>query len=331
MTNAETTTADSTQLRRKLPLMQKLLVAAAILFGLFALLAGLAGGVEREDLTKVSGLIHKVEPVKYWDDVVLYVEVAGTSGRFKYEKGYPGYDAFEAAAMKGVPVELWVETFALETKNQPAPIFEAIVDGTTLIHLESTQAAKNDDNMIVIALGVAFILLGFWIWHRATRPLPTQEETDAYEARLLEIAEKHPRLFAVMNIVTTIREWGESIPKLGDLFTAFLFFWILPLYMLFICVTAQSYRWFITFFCFSYWFLLVSLMVAAVALPDFPGADEFPILGPVGSKLFHTYLILNIAYGGAIWIWGTLMYEPEPAPIEPEQPEAPEMLNGKHS
>lgn len=118
--------------------------------------------------------------------------------------------------------------------------------------------------------------------------------------------------------MTVIRGWGESIPKLGDLITVFLFFWILPLYMLFIYVIAQSYRWFITFFCFSYWFLLVSLMVAAVVLPEFPGADEFPFLGPIGSKLFHTYLILNIAYGGAIWIWGTLMYEPEPTAEPPE-------------
>ncbi len=51
--------------------------------------------------------------------------------------------------------------------------------------------------------------------------------------------------------------------------------------------------------------------IAAIILPSFPGGEEYPMLGQTGSKLFSGYLILNIAYGGAIWIWGTLMYEEE--------------------
>lgn len=175
--------ADTPPKRRKLPLMRKLLVALVVLFGLIALLAGLASGIERDDLTHVEGKLFSFDRRTYWDDEVLYLRVEGAKGRFKIESGDPGYDAFEQVIVKNVDVELWVETSALEV-DYPAPIFEAVVDGTTLIQLKETQAAKNDDNLIVIVLGVAFIMLGFWIWHRATRPLPTQEETDAYEARL---------------------------------------------------------------------------------------------------------------------------------------------------
>ncbi|MCA9042174.1 MAG: hypothetical protein KDA65_17610 [Planctomycetaceae bacterium] len=56
---------------------------------------------------------------------------------------------------------------------------------------------------------------------------------------------------------------------------------------------------------------MAGLSVAALLVPGYPGGDEYPYLGPTGSKLFLTYLMLNLAYGGAMWIWGTLMYEEE--------------------
>ncbi|MEZ6044684.1 MAG: hypothetical protein R3C11_03690 [Planctomycetaceae bacterium] len=106
-------------------------------------------------------------------------------------------------------------------------------------------------------MGGGFPFLAFWIWHRSTRPLPQKAEVAAYNKYLEQQAEQHPYLFTSVYVVNTIREKGESIPKLGDLFTAFLFFWILPLYMLFIYATAYHYRRLQRLFCISYWLLWV--------------------------------------------------------------------------
>jgi hypothetical protein len=36
----------------------------------------------------------------------------------------------------------------------------------------------------------------------------------------------------------------------------------------------------------------------------------------MGSRLVNGYILLNLAYGGAMWLWGTLMWEPEAAAID---------------
>ena len=126
-----------------------------------------------------------------------------------------------------------------------------------------------------------------------------------------QIAQKHPLLFTAVNSVCTIRQWGENIPRVGDLFTAFLFFWILPLYMVFIYVTALSYPWIVAIFCVSYAISPTGLVIAAVTTSTFPGANQYPALGGTTSRLLNAYIILNITYGGVIWLWGTLTYESE--------------------
>lgn len=297
--------------RRKLKFKQRLIVGGTLFLGLVFILSALASFVDRADLTEVIGPIHSVERKSYWEDVVLYVRVTGAAGRFKYEHDQPKFADFDAGLSEGLPVRLLVETSALDL-DHPAPIFAAEFDGEPVILFEETSRAHNREVWLVMLLGPIFWFLGIWIWHRATRPLPTPEETAAYEARLTVIAEQRPYLFLTVHVVNTIRGWGEEIPKLGDLFTVFLFFWILPLYMVFVYVTAQSYRRFVAIFCCSYWAALVILSIAAVTVPDFPGGEEYPFLGSIGSRLFHTYLLLNLSYGGAMWLWGTLMYEPEP-------------------
>lgn len=300
--------------RRKLSFSRRLLVAAAFLLGLVFFLSAWANFMDRDDLTEIAGAVRDIERKSYWEDVVLYVRVQGARGRFKYEADSPGFADFESALSAGSPVRLWIETASLEL-DHPAPIFEAEVDGKLLIHFDHTTEIHNRETWYVMLAGPVFWFLGFWIWHRATRRLPTREETAAYEARLEQIAQKHWLLFFVVHVVNSARKWGEEIPKIGGLFTAFLFFWILPLYMIFIYVTAQSYRVLVAIFCFSYWILLVALSIAAVTVPDFPGAEEYPQLGSTGSRLTNAYILLNLAYGGAMWVWGTLMVEPD-EPVE---------------
>ncbi len=296
--------------RRKLKFTRKLIILGAFAFGFLTTIASLGSFIEQEDLIEISGEVIEIEEVKYWEDFILYLRVEGASGRFKYEKGNPGYDDFKSRINKGVPVHLWVESID-NIDRQPARIFAADVNGERIVRFEETQPVHNQESFYIMLMGGGFCLLGLWIWHRSTRPLPTSEESDAYEKYLIQRAEQHPHLFIVVHIITKIRGWGESIPQIGDLFTAFLFFWILPLYMLFIYVTAYSYHKLVSLFCFSYWVVLVGLIIGVCAFPDFPGGNEYPALGQMGSKLFSAYLILNIAYGGAIWIWGTLMYEEE--------------------
>jgi len=302
--------------RRKLSFSRCLLVAAAFLLGLMFFLSAWANFIDRDDLMEVAGAVRDIERKSYWEDVVLYVTVQGARGRFKYEADSPGFAEFESALSAGTPVRLWVETASLELGN-PAPIFEAEVNGTLLVRFDQTEPIHNRETWFVMLAGPVLWFLAFWIWHRATRRLPTREETAAYEARLEQIAQKHWLLFLVVQFVTLIRKWGEEIPKFGGLFTAFLFFWILPLYMIFIYVTAQSYRALVSIFCFSYWILLVALFLAAVTVPDFPGAEEYPDLGSTGSRLTNAYILLNLAYGGAMWVWGTLMVEPDEPVEEP--------------
>jgi hypothetical protein len=222
----------------------------------------------------------------------------------------PGFDDFYAAIETGGAARLWVDTASLEL-DQPAAIFRAEVAGTPYIRFDQTIPMHNREAGYVMLLGPVFCFLGYWIWDRATRPLPTAKEMAAWAARIEQLAQKHPLLFAAVNVVCTIRRWGESIPRFGDLFTAFLFFWILPLYMVFIHVTAQSYRWVVAMFCVSYWVSLIALAIAAFAMPEFPGGNEYPALGSTMSRLFNAYILLNITYGGVIWLWGTLTYESE--------------------
>ena len=301
--------------RRRLSLVRRILVTGALLLGVAIVLAACANFIDRDDLTEVAGPVLQIERKSYWEDVVLYVRVAGAPGRFKSEAGRPGFAEFEAAVAEGTPVRLLVDSASLATGN-PAAIYEAAVDGKPLIRFEETGRLHNRETWYVMLLGVVFGLLGVWIWHRATRPLPTPEERADYEKRLEAIAEKNPVLFLVVHVVNTTRQWGEKIPKLGDLVTVFLFFWILPLYMVFIYVTAESYRALVAVFCSSYWILLVALPVAAIAVPNFPGGGEYPLLGEMGSRIFSGYLVLNLAYGVAVWVWGTLVDEPEPPAAE---------------
>ena len=296
--------------RRALSIWRRMLVAATFLLGSLMMLAACANFIERDSLTEISGRVAQVERKQYWEDVVLYLRVEGAQGRFKYERGWPGFDEFESALAKGVPVRLRVDTSSLDM-GHPATIYEAEVDGSSPVRFDETQARHNRQTAYVMLLGPIFWFLAFWIWHRATRPLPTAEETAAYQARLEQIAERHWLLFLIVHGVHTVRQWGEKIPKLGGVFTAFLFFWILPLHMAFIYVTAQSYRRIVGLFCISYGILLFALPIAAAAIPGFPGADEYPQLGPIGSRLLNAYILLNIAYGGMIWLWGTLTYESE--------------------
>lgn len=301
--------------RRKLSFSRRLLVGGALVLGCAMVLAACANFISRDDLTEVDGPVSHVERKQYWEDTLLYLRVQGTHGRFKYEDGAPGFADFEAAVAEGTPVRLWVETAALDL-GHPAPIYEAEVDGKRLIEFDQTKAIHNRDTFFVMLLGAAFWFIGFWICHRATRPLPQAEEVAAYEARLAEIAERHWLLFAVVHVVTKLRQWGEQVPKFGDLAVAFFFFWILPLYMVFVYVTAQSYRKLVAVFCVSYWTLLVALPIAALTIPDFPGASEYPELGATASRIANGYILLNLAYGGALWLWGTLMSEPETAGID---------------
>ena len=297
--------------RRKLPFSRKLIVAGALLLGLVFTLSAMASFVDRESLTEISGAVRVVERKTYWEDVVLYLRVEGATGRFKYESGSPNFAALEASLEAGIPVRLLVDTGSLEM-DYPAAIYEAEIDGELLIDFDETSQLHNRQTWLVMLLGPVFWFLGIWIWHMATRPLPSYEAAAAHQARLEQLAETHWVLFMVVHVVATIRQWGEQIPKVGDLFTVFLFFWILPLYMVFVYVTAQSFRRFVAVFCFSYWIALAVLSMAALIVPGFPGGEEFPALGATGSRLFHTYLLLNLAYGGAMWLWGTLMDEPEP-------------------
>ena len=300
--------------RRRLPLSRRLLVAGAFLRGLLFMLSAMVNFVDRGDLTEVQGPVRTIEPKRYWEETVLYVQLENVPGRFKYESEDPGFAEFEAALFKGTPARLWVETASLELE-QPAAVFAAEIDGRPVVRFDETQSLHNRETWLVFLAGPVFWFLGIWIWHRATRRLPTAEELAARSARIERLAEKHTFLFPAVHVVTKVRQWGEEIPKVGDLFTAFLFFWILPLYMVFVYVTAQSYRGFVAVFCYSYWGLLVVLPVAALAVRDFPGADAYPALGPALSRVTSAYILLNIAYGGAMWLWGTLMDEPD-APAE---------------
>ena len=296
--------------RRKLSVRHRLLVAGAVFVGLLFTLSAMVNFVERDDLTEVAGPVRHIERKKYWEDVVLYLQIEGVSGRFKYEADDPGFVEFEAALVEGISARLLVDTASLEM-DHPAAIFEAEVADELLIRFDETSRSHNQETWYVLLMGPVFCFLGGWIWHRATRPLPSPEQAAAYEARILQIAEKHWVLFSVVYVVNTIRKWGEEIPKFGDLFTALLFFWILPLYLIFVYVTAQSYRAFVAVFCFSYWILLAGLLMAAVVMPEFPGGEEYSDLGETGSRLTNAYILLNLAYGGAMWLWGTLTYEPE--------------------
>lgn len=302
--------------RRKLSWRRRLLVAGALLLGFAFVLSALANFIGRDDLTEVSGPVREIERKTFWEDVVLYVRVEGARGRFKYEAGRPGFDDFQAAIAEGTPVKLWVETDSLDF-GDPATIFGAEVNGQRLIRFDATAPLHNRETWYVLLAGPVFWFLGFWIWHRATRRLPTPEEIAAHQKQIEQLAEKNWLLFLAVYVVDTVRQWGEKIPKLGDLFTALLFFWILPLYMVFIYVTAQSHRVVVAIFCFSYWILLSALSIAALTMPSFPGAREYPELGETGSRLMNAYIVLNIVYGGAIWLWGTLTYEPETAVEEP--------------
>jgi len=299
-----------TRQRRKLSFSRKAIVAGALLLGLAFTLSATVNFVDRDGLTQITGAVRAVERKTYWEDVVLYMRVEGAEGRFKYESGNPGFAAFEAAVAAGTPVRLLVDTTSLELSH-PAAIYEAEVAGELLIGFGETSQIHNQQVWIVMLLGPVFWFLGIWIWHMATRPLPTPEEAAAYQVRLEQLAERHWLLFLVVHVVTTIRQWGEQIPKVGDLFTAFLFFWILPLFMVFVYVTAQTFRRFVAAFCLSYWIALAVLSIAALTVPGFPGGEEYPALGATGSRLFHAYLLLNIAYGGSMWLWGTLMDEPD--------------------
>ena len=296
------------RVRRRMNTSRWLLAGGSFVLGLLFLVAGRASIVSRDDVTEVSGTIRHTELKKYWEDAVLYVAIEGTDGRFKVEAGSPGFEGFHDAAKSGASAQLWVDTTSLELE-QPAAIFRADVAGTQYIRFEQTIPLHNREAGYVMLLGPVCCFLGYWIWDRATRPLPTAEDTAAWTARIEQLAQKHPLLFTVVNLVCTVRQWGESIPKVGDLFTAFLFFWILPLYMVFIFITAQSYRWIVAMFCISYWISLIALTIAAVTVPTFPGANEYPALGSTMSRLFNAYILLNITYGGVIWLWGTLTYE----------------------
>ncbi|MEZ6044685.1 MAG: hypothetical protein R3C11_03695 [Planctomycetaceae bacterium] len=62
--------------------------------------------------------------------------------------------------------------------------------------------------------------------------------------------------------------------------------------------------------------------MAAVTIADFPGGDEYPVLGETGSKVFFSYLVLNIVYGCILWVVGTLFLEEEQSETENETSEA---------
>ncbi|MCP4508791.1 MAG: hypothetical protein GY826_20660 [Fuerstiella sp.] len=297
-------------LRRKMSTSQWRLAGCSFLFGLLFLVVGRAKIVSRDDVTEVAGPVRHLELKKYWEDTVLYVSIEGREGRFKTEADSPGFAKFHSAVRSGISVRLWIDTSSLELE-QPAAIFRAEVAGTQYIDFDETVLSHNRQAGCVMLLGPVFCFLGYWIWDRATRPLPTAEDTAAWTRRIDQIAQKRPWLFAAVNIVCTVRQWGENIPKVGDLFTAFLFFWILPLYMVFIYVTAPSHRWIVAVFCGSYGVSLAALTVAAVAVPNFPGGNEYPALASTMSRLFNAYILLNITYGGVIWLWGTLTHEPE--------------------
>lgn len=298
----------SSRARRRMNISRWMLAGSSFLLGLLFLVAGRASIVSRDDVTEVSGTIRHTELKNYWEDAVLYVAIEGAAGRFKMGAGSPGFKGFHDAAKSGASAQLWVDTTSLELK-QPAVIFRADVAGIRYVSFEQTIPLHNREAGYVMLLGPVFCFLGYWIWDRATRRSPTADDAVAWNARIEQIAQKHPLLFTAVNIVCTVRQWGESIPEVGDLFTAFLLFWILPLYMVFIYVTAQSYRWIVAMFCISYWISLIALMIAAITVPTFPGADEYPALGGTMSRLFNAYILLNITCGGVIWLWGTLTYE----------------------
>ncbi len=302
--------------RRVLTRSRRLLVVGSLLLGLLFVFAAVANFIDHDDLTEIVGEVHSLEHRSYWGDEVLYLRIEGAQGRFKIEHSTPGFAEMDAALSKGTAVRLWVDPTSLEL-DQPASIYQAEVDGRPLLSIDQTGAAHNRETWYVMLLGPLFWLLGFWIWHRATRPLASPEQQAAHQQRLGQLAERHWLLFLVVYAVSKVRQWGEEIPKFGDLFTVFLFFWILPLYIAFIFVTAQSYRTLVAIFCLTYAMLLFTLPIAALTMPNFPGANEYPNLGVIGSRLLNAYILLNLAYGGAMWVWGTLMVEPD-AEVEPQ-------------
>lgn len=302
--------APDTVNRRKPGLRQWLLSVGIFLLGVMILFAGRAAFISRDDLSEVAGRVREVQQRHYWEDRILYVTLEGTTGRFKIEDDWPGYSRFLATVEKGSSVRMWVDNAARDL-DQPAVIFHADVGDEAIVQYSETSAVHNTEACYVMLLGPIFCFAGFWIWVSATRRIPGSEEVQLRQAETQRLRQKHSRLFAVVEIVDAVRRWGEEIPKFGDLFTAFLFFWIFPLYLVFLKRTATTWKRVVAAFCNSYWVLLICLSVATFVVADFPGGDEYPALGPPLSRLFNVYLLMNLAYGAAIWIAGMMMHGDE--------------------
>jgi hypothetical protein len=293
-------------------IFRRALIGVCFLLGFATFIGAWFGDVSRDDLTKIHGTVRLVENKLYSDERLVYFQVTGNSAKYKYSETYPGFDRFQESLRVGAPIRVLADRSSIEM-NQPAAIYEAEVGDRTLVRFDETQPIQAQDKWYVMIFSGCCLLAAVWLWRQAKlADAPPSEVVTAEEEEIAEqIAERHGLLIAVVSVVVAIGMCCRKIPKFGKLAVAFFYFWIMPLYVVYLYAVARTRRLLVSAYCFSYWLLLVGLFVAAVVAPDFPGAEEYPELGAVGSRLTNVYILLNLAYGAALFMW-VLIWEPDP-------------------